>query len=67
MHWKVKALSGIVVINVLLLLVIGTVLWFTRPAAEDEDADGEWVAPVEEVPEPVVEEAFPEVPPLEAP
>ena len=57
MHWKVKALSGVLVINLALLLSIGTWLFLNRPADEKE-AEPAPPAPVT-VPE--------EVPPLPAP
>jgi hypothetical protein len=34
MHWKVKALGAVIAINLLLLLVIGIALWFSRPGRE---------------------------------
>ena len=59
MHWKVKALSAVIAINLLLLLAIGIALWFSRPGREKSDP------PPAPVPEPVL--PAPEVPPLEAP
>ena len=59
MHWKVKALSGVLVINLALLLSIGTWLLVNRPADED-DAKPAQSSPA---PVPVPEE----VPPLPAP
>ena len=57
MHWKVKALSGILVINAALLLSIGMWLLVNRPADEKE------ANPAPPPPAPVPEE----VPPLPAP
>ena len=57
MHWKVKALSGVLVINLALLLSIGMWLLVNRPSDEDE--------PKPVAPRPVAEPE--EVPPLPAP
>jgi hypothetical protein len=57
MHWKVKALSGVLAINLALLLSIGTWLLVNRPADEEE------AKPVPPPPAPIPEE----VPPLPAP
>lgn len=58
MHWKVKALSGVLAINLALLLSIGTWLLVNRPADEHDE-----VKPVPPAPVPAAEE----VPPLPAP
>ena len=57
MHWKVKALSGVLVINLALLLSIGTWLLVNRAADEKE------AKPVPPAPATVPET----VPPLPAP
>lgn len=43
MHWKVKALSAIIVLNLLLLLAIGLGLLLTKPKTDD---DGEPIPPL---------------------
>ena len=59
MHWKVKALSGVLAINLALLLSIGTWLLVNRPADENDAKP----VPAPPAPAPVPEE----VPPLPAP
>ncbi len=57
MHWKVKALSAIMVLNLLLLLAIGVGQLLTKPKSDDDD---------EPVPA-VLEEKAPAVVPPEPP
>jgi len=57
MHWKVKALSAIIVLNLLLLLAIGVGLLLTKPKADDDS---------EPLPTPVEEKA-PAITPPEPP
>ncbi len=57
MHWKVKALSASLVLNLLLLLAIGVGLLLTKPKTDD---DGEPVPPA-------LEEKAPAITPPEPP